>query len=421
MPRHSGASGVALSTLVALAFCTSVSPRAAEKQDAQDFTQIERGRYLTTAADCAACHTMPDQKQPFAGGRPIETPFGVIVAPNITPDRETGIGTWTDDEFDAALRQGKRPDGSRLYPAMPYPAYTKMSREDVQDIRAYLATIAPVHNQVEPNQLPFPFSVRAAMMAWDALYFQEGEFRPDATKSATWNRGAYLVQGPGHCASCHTPKTVLGGDKTEQAFQGGVIQGWFAPDLTNDKATGLGSWSAEDIVAYLGTGHNASTAATGLMAEVVERSTSKMTKADLEAIAAYLKDQPAAGHTATAVQATDPLMVAGGAIYHDVCSACHAIDGTGVPHLIPSLAASPSVHSTDPTTLVRVTLSGARSVATDQEPTAPAMPAFAWQFNDEQIAAVLTYVRNSWGSAAPAVTAHDVETKRVELKTRGEH
>ncbi|MGO4574312.1 c-type cytochrome [Microvirga sp. 2TAF3] len=424
MPRCWAASDIALAALAGLTICVGISripASASDHQSAQDFTQIERGRYLALAADCAACHTMPDAKQPFAGGRPIETPFGIVVAPNITPDRETGIGSWTDEEFDAALRRGKRPDGSRLYPAMPYPSFTKMSKEDVLAIRAYLATIEPVRNHVEPNQLPFPFSIRTGMAAWNALYFQDGEFRPDTAKSAVWNRGAYLVQGPGHCSACHTPKTFLGGDKTDQTLQGNVTQGWLASDLTNDKMTGLGRWTAEDVVAYLETGHNANTAATGLMAEVIELSTSKMTRADLEAIAAYLKDQPGAGHTAVAPQTTDPVMVAGSSIYRDICSACHSLDGNGVPRLIPSLAASSSVHSQDPTTLIRITLSGARSVATDQEPTAPAMPAFAWQLSDEQIAAVLTYVRNSWGSAAPIVTVHDVEAKRAELKTRGEH
>jgi hypothetical protein len=179
------------------------------------------------------CHTIPGSGQPFAGGRAIETPFGNILAPNITPDRETGIGAWSDDEFDAAVRKGIRPNGTKLYPAMPYNAFTKMSRNDVLAIRAYLNTVRAVRNAVVADTLPFPFSVRAVMGVWDSLYFTEGEYKPDPKKSAEWNRGAYLVTGPGHCPACHTPKTLLGGDKTSQYLKGSDLQGWFAPNITD--------------------------------------------------------------------------------------------------------------------------------------------------------------------------------------------
>ena len=181
--------------------------------DPQHFAQIEKGRYLVTVADCAACHTNPKGGRPFAGGRPIETPFGIVAAANITPDRETGIGNWTDQQFDSAVRHGIRSDGSRLYPAMPFTSYTKMSRDEVLAIRAYLSTIAPANSQVRTNRLPFPLNIRAGMRVWDELYFDDGEFQPDDKKSAQWNRGAYLVTGPGHCGACHTPKNLLGGDK----------------------------------------------------------------------------------------------------------------------------------------------------------------------------------------------------------------
>src|SRR5579864_1856380 len=222
----------------------------------QDFAQIERGRYLSAAADCGACHTDPELKQPFAGGRPIETPFGIVAAANITPDRATGIGEWTDQEFDDALRRGLRPDGSRLYPAMPYPYYTKMSAEDVKAIRAFLRTLDPIHHEVKTNRLPFPFDIRASLRIWDALYFKPGEFQPDSTKSAEWNRGAYLVEGPGHCGACHTPKGMLGGDLDQQRFHGYSIQQWFAPDISADPQRGIGKWSKQDIVEYLKGGHN---------------------------------------------------------------------------------------------------------------------------------------------------------------------
>jgi mono/diheme cytochrome c family protein len=192
-----------------LALGASAGP--SQSADPQDFAAVERGRYLANAADCASCHTIPGDAHPFSGGRPIDTPFGVLAAPNITPDRETGIGSWTDDQFDAAVRQGRRRNGARLYPAMPFPYYTRMSREDVNDIRAYLDTIEPVRNAVQVNRLPFPLNLRASMIVWDALYFKPGEFYEDPSKSKEWNRGAYLAQGPAHCGACHTPKTFLGG------------------------------------------------------------------------------------------------------------------------------------------------------------------------------------------------------------------
>jgi mono/diheme cytochrome c family protein len=386
--------------------------------DGQRFTQIEKGRYLAIASDCAACHTVPGGGRPYAGGRPIETPFGNIVASNITPDRDTGIGAWSDDDFDNAVRRGIRPGGARLYPAMPFTAYTKMSRDDVLAIRAYLQTVEPVRNPVVSNTLPFPFNIRAAMRAWNALYFTAGEFQSDQTKSAEWNRGAFLVEGPGHCSACHTPKTMLGGDKTSEYLRGSSLQGWFAPDITGDDRTGLGRWSSDDVVAYLKTGHNRVTAATGPMAEEVSLSTSHMNDSDLTAIATYLKSLPGRQDKPAPLPPDNPAMIAGQAIYRDQCSACHALDGRGVPQLFPSLADSSLARSSDPTTLIRVILRGARSVATPAEPTAPGMPSFGWQLDDAQVAAVATYIRNAWGSAAAPVSVRDVSTTRSDLRGR---
>lgn len=383
--------------------------------DQQDFALIDRGRYLTVAADCAACHDDPDGHHPFGGGRAIQTPFGNVVAPNITPDRETGIGAMTEAQFDAVLRRGKLPDGRNVYPAMPFPYYTRMSETDVRAIRAYLGTVAPVAHTVASDQLPFPFRIRASMWMWDALYFKQGDFKETPSQSPQWNRGAYLVEGPGHCGACHTPKGMLGGDKTDQALRGYSIQGWFAPDLTNDRPRGLADWSNEDIVEYLASGHNRFAAASGPMAEEVSHSSSQMRRADLEAIAVYLKNQAGATDNDTPLSPKDPVMVAGAAIYADLCSACHKPDGSGVPYLFPDLAASASVASREPTTLIRVVLEGAQSVATAKEPTGPAMPAFGWQLNDAQVAAVTTYVRNSWHHAAAAVSAGDVKEARRTL------
>jgi mono/diheme cytochrome c family protein len=402
--------------LVAMLLATA--PAAAGESDPQDFTQIERGRYLAVASDCISCHTVPGSRQPFAGGRAIETPFGNIVAPNITPDRETGIGAWSDEEFDNAIRRGIRRNGARLYPAMPYTAYTKMSRDDVVAIRTYLNTVTPVRNAVVANTLPFPFNIRTSMRVWNALYFTPGEYKPDAQKSPEWNRGAFLVDGPAHCGACHTPKSFLGGDKTDQYLQGSYLQGWSAPNITNDTRLGLGGWTVDDVVAYLKAGHNRITAATGPMGEEIALSSSHMRDADLKAIATYLKSLPGAQNAPRPLPADNPFMVAGGAIYRDQCSACHGLDGHGVPRLFPSLADSSMVRSDDPTTLIRIVLRGARSVATASDPTAPGMPSYGWQLDDPQVAAVLTYLRNTWGSAAPAVSTQDVSRARSDLASR---
>jgi mono/diheme cytochrome c family protein len=389
----------------------------AGSSDPQEFTEIERGRYLAITSDCVSCHTVPGGK-PFAGGRPIETPFGNIVAPNITPDLDTGTGAWSDEAFDAAVRGGVRPNRARLYPAMPYNAYAKMSRDDVRAIRAYLNTVDAVRNAVIANTLPFPFNIRATMRIWDALYFKQGEFKPDPSKSAEWNRGAFLVDGPAHCGACHTPKTFLGGDRTDLYLQGSYLQGWSAPDITDDKRTGLGNWSVADIASYLKTGHNGITAATGPMAEAVSLSTSHMTDDDTKAIAIYLKSLPGKASDATPLAADSATMSAGSAIYRDQCSACHGIEGKGVAKLFPAVASSSMVRSGDPTTAIRIVLRGARSVGTRAEQTAPRMPSYGWQLDDGEVAAVLNYIRNSWGGAAPAIESKDVSRVRSDTASR---
>jgi mono/diheme cytochrome c family protein len=412
MPERTQSLIATVAAVLLAAACSATTARADQQPTDQDFALIEKGRYLTAVADCAACHTSSDSQDQFAGGRAIETPFGKVLAANITPDVETGIGGWTDSQFDAAVRLGRLPDGSRLYPAMPFPYYTRMTAADVRAIRAYLSTLPAVHHEVHSNQLPFPFSIRSSMWLWDSLYFEPGPYKGDPDKSAEWNRGAYLVRGPAHCAACHSPKTALGGDRSQQPLQGYALQGWFAPDITGDTAFGLGDWSVDDVVAYLKTGHNRLAAASGPMGEEVADSSSKMTDADLHAIAVFLKDVPGPAATSKPVSRQDKQMLAGAAIYQDLCSACHREDGGGVPYLIPNLAHSSSVGSREPTSLLRVVIHGARSVGTAGEPTAPAMPSFGWQLSDEQIAAVTTFVRNSWGHAAPAVSASEVHKAR---------
>lgn len=404
-----------LRRLVPLLVCTFAGLAAAAARadgSAQDFALIARGRSLTVLADCTACHTDPRANYAFAGGRPIATPFGTVLAANITPDRDTGIGAWTDAQFDEAVRRGRMPNGKRLYPAMPFPYYAKMSAQDVRAIHAYLKTVPPVRHAVSADQLPFPFSIRATMIVWDWLYLDTRPWHAHPEQSALWNRGAYLVEGPGHCAACHTPKTFIGGDKRTRALRGYSLQGWFAPDLTQDPEHGLAVWTEADIADYLQTGHNRFAGASGPMAEEVADSSSHMSEADVRAIASYLKDQSGSARRVAALPTDDPRMQAGAAIYEDQCSACHKGDGTGVPYLIPNLAASASVASREPTTLVQVVLHGARTVATNAEPTGPQMPSYAWQLSDPQIAAVCTYLRNSWGHAAGPVSAREVAAAR---------
>src|SRR6202020_1118260 len=382
---------------------------AAFAQDTQSFDRIERGRYLAVLGDCAGCHTAPGGA-PFAGGLALQTPFGTLVAPNITPDPDTGIGNMTNGEFLTVRHEGRGHNGKRLYPAMPYPAYTKMTDDDVLAMRAYFATVAPVSNRVVSNQLPFPFNVRLAMAFWNGLNFTLGRYQPDPQKSAEWNRGAYIVKAAAHCGTCHTPKTVLGGDRNSNALAGATLQGWFAPDITNDPRKGIGAWSSDDLVQYLKNGTNKWTLASGPMAEAVTHSTSRMSDEDILAIATYLKDSGEVGASARPepVAASNNAMRAGAAIYKDSCAACHRDSGEGEIHLFPRLAGSALVQSDDPTTLARVVLQGTRAVSTAGAPTAPAMPAFDWRLGDAQVAAVLTYIRNSWGNAAAPVSASAV-------------
>ena len=392
----------------------AISPAHAQKDDKQDFETIQRGRYLATVGDCTACHTAPGGKF-LAGGRSLETPFGHLVAPNITPDMQTGIGSWSDEKFYNSMHIGV--SSVHLYPAMPYQYYTKVTRQDVMAIRAWLNTVPAVGNAVHSNTLTFPFNIRATMIGWDELFFHPGEWRDQPGKSAEWNRGGYLVEGLGHCGACHTPKNVLGADEAGDHLQGYALQGWFAPDITNDRRIGLGAWSVDDIVEYLKNGTNRFTEASGPMAEEINDSTSHWMTQDLRAAAVYLLDQAGAKQTAPQpVAAQDPAMQVGRAIYVDECAACHTTKGGGIARLLPALNGSPSVQQAQPDSLLHVVLEGTRAVATKGAPTGPAMPAFGWKLDDQQVAAVTTFVRNAWGNAAPAVTASDVASIRHQLE-----
>jgi mono/diheme cytochrome c family protein len=380
--------------------------------DSDNYVSVMRGRALVTAGDCIACHTATGGT-PFAGGFVLRTPFGPIVTPNITPDGATGIGRWSKDNFARAMHEGRRPDGAYLYPAFPYPYYTKVTRQDTDAIYDYLRTLAPVSNNVDRRTLPFPFNIRTAMLGWNELFFSSGYFVPDMKHSEEFNRGAYLVEGLGHCGACHTPMNAFGANKADRYLQGNQIENWTAPNITNDAQSGLGKWSVAEIVQYLQTGQARGSLASGPMKDVIENSTSKMSDTDLKAMAVYLKERGAAGSPVPApLPATDPQMRVGEAIFVDTCSACHTRAGTGIEHVFPRLAGNVIAAQDDPTSLVRVILTGARATSTNAFPTAPAMPSLGYRLTDSEVAAVVTYIRNNWGNAASAVTADTVKAVR---------
>jgi mono/diheme cytochrome c family protein len=381
--------------------------------DSDNYVEIARGKALVTIGDCVACHTAPGGT-PFAGGLALQTPFGAIMTPNITPDNATGIGSWSADDFARAMHEGRRPSGSYLYPAFPYPFYTKVTRADTDAILTYLRSLPAVSNSVDRSTLPFPFNIRLSMIGWNALFFTPSDFTPDPKHSDEFNRGAYLVEGLGHCGACHTPLNGFGANKSYQRLEGGRVDNWTAPNITNDMAAGLGKWSVDDIVRYLKTGQTAS----GPMKDVVENSTSKMADADLKAMAVYLKERGAAGSPAAIpLAASDKRMQVGEAIFVDTCAACHMRSGEGVEHLFPRLAGSVIATQDDPASLIRIILTGGRAAATDARPTAPAMPSLGYRLSDDQVAAVVSYVRNSWGNVAWPVTAETVKALRGRVST----
>jgi mono/diheme cytochrome c family protein len=383
--------------------------------DAASDDPVAHGRYLAAAGDCFDCHTNPGGAA-WAGARPLPTPFGgAIYSANITPDPETGIGNVSADQFYKAMHAGTGHHGEPLYPVFPYTYFTHLSRKDSDDLRAYLATVPAVHQVKPPNTLPFPLNIRPLLYIWKALYFRQATFTPDPAKSAEWNRGAYLVTGPGHCGGCHTPKNFLGADKKQQALQGYALDNWSAANLVGDVRDGLGAWNEADIAQFLRTGRNARASASGSMTEVVYYSTSRMSDADLAAIAVYLKDEAPSGRAPTPNAPDAAAMRAGEAVFVDTCAACHRSDGSAEPGYFPPLAADALVQSRDPTTVLRIILQGARAAPTPGRPTPLTMPAFNWKLTDQQIADVATYIRGSWGNAAAPVSAAKVATLRRKV------
>jgi len=390
---------------------------------------IDQGRYLATAGDCISCHTRP-KGVPFAGGLPLTTPFGVIYTANITPDSATGIGAWSEQQFARALHEGIAADGRHLYPAFPYTAYTKVTDQDVHAIYAYLRSLKPVRYTPPPNEMRFPFSARGLLAGWNLLYV------PDRARSAEWNRGAYLVQGLGHCGACHTPRDFLGGERTSQALTGGAyldeitdeviddrltsmdehtVRLWSAANLTQ-ASTGLAAWTVDEIAAYLKNGHNTRAGAFGPMSVVIANSTSHLSAKDIRAIAVYLKSLPPAALPEPS-NAGEERRKAGEIVYTTRCGDCHQSTGLGMPRnrnadpskTAPPLAGNAALQAASPATLINVVLYGAHEAVLSPE-SWPKMSGFELSvgLDDEQIAALCTYVRSSWGNRAGAVDAADV-------------
>ena len=385
-------------------------------QDANTWSTVKRGLYLTRVGDCEACHTVAGQPS-YAGNRALPTPFGTIYSANLTPDPDTGIGDWNADTFFRALDQGVGEDGERLYPAFPYTHFTYVTREDSDAIFAYLQSLDPVRNEIRVPELPPLIGMRASMRAWNLLNFEEKDFVPDPEKSADWNRGRYLVEGLGHCSACHSPRNLIGAEKQGSArYTGGMAEGWFAPSLRAEGRDGIGDWPETELKAFLKHGRNDRTAAFGPMAEVIDKSTRWMTDADISAVVAYLRDLPVDAEEEAdreeAARPDDTVMTLGAEIYATQCAACHGPKGEGVKGMFATLAGSSLVHSRNPTTLIRAVLDGAKAVPTDRYPTPFAMPPFHWKLSDAEVAATLTYVRNAFGNSASAVTEEAVADLR---------
>jgi mono/diheme cytochrome c family protein len=382
-------------------------------------TLVEQGRYLALAGNCASCHTVPGG-QPFAGGLAFETPFGKIFSTNITSDKQTGIGTWTTAQFTQALRSGESADGEHLYPVFPYTSFTKVTDADAAALFAYLKTIPAVNAKAPDNEMSWPYSMRSMMSVWNGMFFEEGAYQKDGSKSGEWNRGAYLVQGLGHCSACHSPRNFLGGEKSSLAMTGGTysdkvatgdVRPWTAPNLTG-ASTGLAGWPVAEIVSYLKTGKNAFAVSFGPMNEVIMNSTRHLTDADLRAMAVYLKSL-AANEGDLASPAKEDVVNAGASLYDLHCGTCHQPSGLGAADSGPRLAGSLVVQASDPASLINVILHGPEL----PEPPPPTgewqhMEAFGEKLSDEEIAAVASYLRGAWNNKGGEVTVEQVAKQR---------
>ena len=387
----------------------------ANETESERKDSIKRGEYVALTSDCVACHQTKDRKEDLSGGFAVETPFGTLYSSNITPDKETGIGNWTEQQFADAVLNGKGPNGP-LYPAMPYTSYVKMADQDIHDLWNYLQTVTPVKNKVVENQLAFPFNIRYLMLGWKRLFFDASQLQNDTGKSEQWNRGRYLVEGAAHCSMCHTPRNPFGAEIKSKNYTGANLQNWFAPSLRSSNVHGLGNWSEDDIVSYLKTGSNRLTVASGPMAEAINASFQYFHDDDLVAMANYVKSLPDHGVAKPKpIDAANSQMVNGKKVFIDKCIACHDINGEGISSMIPAFKNNGTIQGLSSESMTHILLNGSKGAITRSNPTGAAMPAFAWKLTDTQIADVLTYIRNEWGNAAQAVSPREVKEMRKTL------
>jgi len=385
--------------------------------DSADAALVSRGEYVARLSDCVACHSLPG-KAPFAGGLEMATPLGAIHATNITPDREHGIGTYSLADFDRAVRQGVTPDGRRLYPAMPYPSYVKLSDDDVRALYAFfMKGVQPAAEANVPSDIPWPLNLRWPIALWNGLFAPTSAYAQKADQDPLWNRGAYIVQGPGHCGSCHTPRGLAFNEKaldeSDAPFlAGALLDGWYAPSLRQDHNTGLGRWSEPQIVQFLKTGRNKHAVVYGSMTEAFNNSTQFMSDDDLNAIARYLKSLPGDPgrdgapwqYQAVAAGADTP----GAHTYATRCASCHGLDGKGQAEWMPPLAGATSMLAAENASAINITLNGSQRIVAAGVPDAYRMPAFREQLSDQEIAQVLSFARSAWGNHGGAVEAKAV-------------
>ena len=382
--------------------------------------QIERGKYLALAGNCASCHTAGSDGF-MAGGLPFETPFGRIYSTNITPDADTGIGNWTGGQFLISMRQGVRPNGEHLYPVFPYTAFTKVTDEDIAALFAYLKSIPALRQEPPENELSFPFNQRSLMSVWKAMFFDAGVYEADDARSAEWNRGAYLVEALAHCGACHSPRNFLGAEHSAMAMTGGVytdkvpsgtLRPWSAPNLTS-APSGLGIWPLEEVAAYLKTGRNSYIETFGPMNEVILNSTRHLSDGDVDAMAVYLKGLPS-NEADTRAAAKDNVLGMGRTLYNLHCGTCHLPTGLGDEESAPRLGGgSLVVRASNPASLINVILDGPE-LPVPPLPTRRRKPMadFRYLLDDEEIAALASYVRSAWGNPGGEVTAKQVAAQR---------
>jgi mono/diheme cytochrome c family protein len=371
---------------------------------------IERGAYLARAGNCIGCHTTTGGAA-FAGGRRIDTPFGVVVAPNISSDIKTGIGSWSASAFWRAMHHGRSKDGRLLYPAFPYPSFTHVTREDSDALYAFLQSTPAVERPNQPHALRFPYNTQLALAVWRALYFRPGNFEPQAQRSAQWNRGKYLVEGLGHCAACHSGRDFLGGTSLNAEFAGGLMPDatWYAPSLASTAEAGVQRWPREEVVKLLKDGLSARASVSGPMAEVVFTSTQYLRADDLDAMARYLADIPQRDAQPRQVkQADGALLARGEQLYDRHCASCHGDKGQGVPGIYPALAGNRAVTLTSHNNVVQVIRWGGFMPTTAGNPRPFGMPPFGQMLSNDEIAALATFIRQAWGNAAAAVSPLDV-------------